>query len=414
MTLSVVARTGLVLLALLPACASLLGADFDRPANDLEEGGLPSVAAEGADPAERTVDGSRGDDGGRNGRGDDGGDPGSDGGGATCASGARDCIEGNRPRGCDQGEWREEEACSGATPVCAAGVCVVKCTNGSRDCLGETPRLCANSEWLPQSVCSNDTPFCAAGACVKCVEGSATCDAAGVKPLLCVNGKWESGGSVCQGNTPACDKGGCYLCTNGAIRCEGKAPFTCVNHAWRTDPLCGGPGNVCTGAGCAACPSKQADCDGNGTNGCEVTLGVAPNCTGCGQGVTVTCYADEDGDGYGSTVAKSFCGTACPPGWSSTSNDCDDKNKDAYPGQTNFFTSIPTAATTWDLNCDGKVEPALPLGVCSCEPGKFHTYANDATPCGQPQFQFNCYSLIGRWGTTCEDDGSTTVTRACR
>ncbi len=56
-------------------------------------------------------------------------------------------------------------ACSGATPICLAGACVV-CAPGSKQCDAQTPQTCdATGQWQSGTACGGQTPICAAGAC---------------------------------------------------------------------------------------------------------------------------------------------------------------------------------------------------------------------------------------------------------
>lgn len=64
------------------------------------------------------------------------------------------------------------------------------------------------------------------------------------------------------------------------------------------------------------------------------------------QTVLLTCYLDEDEDGYGQTnISSSFCIT-CPTGWAIEEGDCDDTNADVNPG------AIENCHDNIDNNCN--------------------------------------------------------------
>ncbi len=58
------------------------------------------------------------------------------------------------------------DTCSGATPVCADGKCVV-CETGTQRCSGKTPEACVAEAWQAKTACSGDvTSTCAGGDCL--------------------------------------------------------------------------------------------------------------------------------------------------------------------------------------------------------------------------------------------------------
>ena len=76
--------------------------------------------------------GGEGGVGGSSGMGGTGNASGSGGSAPTCTPGEIDCL-GETPRACDAtGNWEEQPACNGATPICLEGKCVVEwsCTYG--------------------------------------------------------------------------------------------------------------------------------------------------------------------------------------------------------------------------------------------------------------------------------------------
>ena len=123
----------------------------------------------------------------------------------------------------------------------------------------------------------------------------------------------------------------------------------------------------------------MGDCDGDSSNGCEARLDQPPNCGTCNGG-TVSCYPDGDSDGYGArgSTAQTRCGPGCPAGQAPVAGDCDDSSHDIHPGRTMPLFVFPADATTFDANCDGRVDlstcavddhsycPALDPGAANC------------------------------------------------
>lgn len=88
-------------------------------------------------------------------------------------------------------------------------------------------------------------------------------------------------------------------------------------------------------------------------------------CDACvdAQGVCVpetVFFADGDGDGFGAPRTGEL-GCEAPPGRVANDRDCCDRDAETKPGQELFF-STPDACGegSWDRNCDGEVQFALP------------------------------------------------------
>nr|WP_306414652.1 MopE-related protein [Corallococcus carmarthensis] len=106
--------------------------------------------------------------------------------------------------------------------------------------------------------------------------------------------------------------------------------------------------------------SNNQDCnDGNNSIApglAEVCNGVDDNCDGVAdEGVKNTYYADQDGDGFGTTNAT-YTTQACsaPPGYTQTSGDCDDRRSEVSPTGTEVCDLL-------DNNCDGTVDEGVQL-----------------------------------------------------
>ena len=77
--------------------------------------------------------------------------------------------------------------------------------------------------------------------------------------------------------------------------------------------------------------------------------------TDVAKSATVTYYRDLDNDGYGRSDL-SVTGCSAPPGYVKASGDCNDQNKEIYPGATEYCNGL-------DNDCDGVVSVCSSLGV---------------------------------------------------
>jgi alpha-tubulin suppressor-like RCC1 family protein len=92
------------------------------------------------------------------------------------------------------------------------------------------------------------------------------------------------------------------------------------------------------------CDGKDNDCDG-----------------ATDEGLSVTYYRDEDGDGYGNPwVTAVAC--APPTGYVSNSGDCNDADPSVKPGTTEACNGV-------DDNCSGVVDEGNPGGLVACSAG---------------------------------------------
>ena len=121
----------------------------------------------------------------------------------------------------------------------------------------------------------------------------------------------------------------------------------------------------------------------------EICNGVDDNCDGqIDEGVKVTYYQDNDGDGYGSGITTQACSK--PAGYVAVLNgDCNDANAAIHPGATEICNSLDDncngqtdeglAFTTYyqDLDLDGYGNPAVSKSACSQPAG----YVLDHTDC---------------------------------
>lgn len=164
---------------------------------------------------------------------------------------------------------------------------------------------------------------CTKGAFIKCQDQHTVlrCNAAGTgtetedcKPYLC-NPKAGRCNQCDPNSKPYCSGGDLYTCSPDGLLVKTQCPQGCAN----------------------------------GT------------CSGC---KTSTFYKDGDGDGYGDpAVTVKACKQ--PSGYTSDSQDCDDADASAHPGQIGYF-AVPTSGTkTYDYNCD-KLEEKKDDALASC------------------------------------------------
>jgi hypothetical protein len=205
-------------------------------------------------------------------------------------------------------------AVANGTPLCVAGQCSVKCTDGYGDCDHKAANGCEANLVGDVKNCgacgnacaggANSPPSCGAGKCsADCAKGFADCDgnpATGCESNLSVDaGNCGQCGISCAAlaNTSAaeCRSGACAIvtCKDGFADCDGNPMNGCEINL-QNDPVhcgdCGGNCKVphakvtCSAGACvvAGCDANFADCDGDPSNGCEKdTSSDARNCGGC-------------------------------------------------------------------------------------------------------------------------------------
>jgi hypothetical protein len=123
--------------------------------------------------------------------------------------------------------------------------------------------------------------------------------------------------------------------------------------------------STCVGGACVivGCDPGYGDCDGNPANGCEPFS---------------TFYQDADGDGHGVGNGATAAACTAPAGFAATTDDCDDTDGRAYPGQTSSY-GTPRPSGSYDFDCDGaetqlntRIDPQQCLctgGVCAISRG---------------------------------------------
>ncbi len=239
----------------------------------------------------------------------------------TCNSGFADC-NGNSADGCEVnlntnlancGLCGNTCALPNATSACVAGVCsIVSCNTGFKNCDGNTANGCETNITNSTSNCGNcgvvctapnATMGCVAGTCliVACNFGFANCDgntANGCETNTLSNIVNCGGcGLACPARanaTTTCNSGVCsFTCLTGFANCDGNNTNGCETNILSNIVNCGACGlacpvranaaTICSGGVCSFnCNSGFANCDGNSTNGCEISLLTDKNnCGAC-------------------------------------------------------------------------------------------------------------------------------------
>ena len=328
-----------LIVALGAGCASLLGADFDRPgapddaglgAQDGAQGDAPTTAADGA-PLDT--------------------------GGACTRDDVADCVGkcGELKGRCGPiitcGGCPSGQSCGGAgANACGTGSCTPTCAG----------KACGANDGC-SSVCQSGD--CGSG--LRCVSGSCACDTTSC-PGCCSGNACRSGG---DGN--ACGKGGvvCAVCSPGTTcgtgdcgTCGGHGQICCAGNACAAPGSCGGGGTAgvcgctpsCTGKACGAsdgcggtctsgscaaglhCTGTVCACDGTSCSGCcsgGACVGGA-SIAACGTGGVgcATCTAPT-GNGA-ATCTTGTCGVTCDSGYTACGSSQCCKNKVAFVSST--------------------------------------------------------------------------------
>jgi hypothetical protein len=328
----------------------------------------------------------------------------------ACVSGYSSCTDSNVPIAnattCGSGMVCNEGSCVACTPTvpCPTGD---PCRVGAISCATGKPECIASADAPDGSICGAGK-VCKNGGCMSCTAGMA-CEPAPCRTgyITCNAGTSrcnESGsvpdGRVCgagkyclNGNCSSCDQGSsCKLtnsCKAGIISCSTGAP-QCTETGNLADGTTCGSGHECKNGSClpsctaggscnvgTPCHGGRISCD----SGAPVCVDIGPDdsrggCSGgnvcrngacllpdgklCGSGAecaSSSCnqfWPDTDKDGHGAADAQPqrLCGRLPPTGYAASNDDCCDSDKNAHPGQDNFFADANKCGS-FDYNCNG-------------------------------------------------------------
>lgn len=264
----------------------------------------------------------------------------------ACEDPFRDC-DADRANGCEsdsQSDARNCGACGRLCPsppnaerACAVGICGFHCAVGFADCDGDPgngceidlrsdPRHCGACE----TACTASAPYCdmtdgGARCATHCSMGETLCGTSCVDVRVSTDhcGSCASACARLAGADVSCADGACrFVCVSGMGDCDGIGTNGCEVDVLTSEAHCGGCGIACSmranaavscvGSECRfSCMTGFADCDHDSNNGCEVDTRVsAPNCGACGvacsggarcvSGVCETC-----------PTGQTFCGGRC-------------------------------------------------------------------------------------------------------
>jgi hypothetical protein len=256
----------------------------------------------------------------------------------TCVVGYADC-NGVAADGCETNTAADPTNCglcstrctapAGRTAACLAGVCTVgaTCAAPLADCDGLAANGCEQNTTTSVTDCggcgracnaTNGAPACAAGACasIACRTGFGNCDAnlangceAEFATSVAHCGRCASPCTFANASA-TCEAGACRpgTCASGFGNCDGNASNGCEVSLRTSAAHCGVCGRACVGgatcvAGACACPAGQTLCGTGGAALCVNLQTSAANCGACGR----ACVS-------GQTCAAGVCRSAADGG----------------------------------------------------------------------------------------------------
>jgi len=371
-------------LAAIPACSS--GEDFTAKSTGGAGGSSGDASTTGGSAGTSTGGASGSGTGGVSGSGT-GGVSGSGTGGASGAGGGGGT--GGNPGGKPDGQ-----PCANNTE-CKSNYCVdevcceSECKGDCRSCkVSGKEGLCTpyTQGTDPEGDCvgaGQPTDPCA-GTC----DGKAACgfpsSATSCGTQVCASASQSTyncdGVGACKTKIQPCDP---YQCSGSSCLTACSADSQCLNSHWCENPKCLvklGTGAICPkdtacqSGHCVAGQCCPTGCEQNFT--CE-TGSCKCNGVACAAGAScIVYYADLDGDKFGDLSSPVLgCSAPAPSNAVLNSTDCDDGDKNAFPGQTLYFDVPRKGKGGYDYNCD-KVETRYYSNVSGkscgrCAPGGF-------------------------------------------
>ncbi|HET7539378.1 MAG TPA: hypothetical protein VFK05_05880 [Polyangiaceae bacterium] len=372
---------------------------------------------------------------------------------ADCNSKAED--------GCEVDTSTDVEHCGGcnakpcpalnAEAYCEGGKCGFNCADNFEDCDGKPGNGCErdvsrdiNNCGGCGKVCSasaGKTAWCRNGQCgeTTCAAGRGDCngnpdddpDHGGCETdLLTDVTSCNACGSVCgvSGGEPQCSAGVCSIksCSSGMDDCNGKYEDGCETRTDTDLTNCGACGKkctvtngtaVCVDGTCQAqtCTAPYADCNNNGSDGCETNTTTSQTHCGACTGNAVNCdtaFPHAVGKCENSVCTKKACATGYDDCDSVESNGCE-SNLNTDANNCGTCKKACSGAGAAGPNCFGGVCSPMCTGgmlVCSGNPdnGCLINSATDENNCGGcgPNAQYVCDNSanahLGAQGNQCQ------------